>query len=274
MQLGTGYSIRLWQNKQGRIFNMAELAALLFDVDGTLADTERDGHRVAFNRAFADAGLDWEWDDSLYGELLAVTGGKERIHHYLQRTGEEERFPAEELDEFVARLHAAKNEHYKRLLEEGSVPLRPGIQRLLEEAREEGLRLAVATTTTAENVSALLEQTLGPEAESWFEVIGAGDVVPAKKPAPDIYHYVMERMGLSPQECIALEDSVHGAQAALGAGLKTVVTVNEYTRHGDFSGATLVIDQVGEPEQPFTVLSGDVGEASHLDVALLRRLLA
>ncbi len=253
---------------------MTELAALLFDVDGTLADTERHGHRVAFNRAFADAGLDWEWSHPLYGELLAVTGGKERIRHYLQQTGEEAGFSEEELDEFVARLHAAKNEHYKRLLEEGSIPLRPGIERLLNQARKEGIRLAIATTTTADNVSALLNQTLGPEAESWFEVIGAGDVVPAKKPAPDIYHYVMEKMGLSPQQCIALEDSVHGFQAASDAGVKTVVTVNEYTRDGDFSGAALVIDRVGEPKQPFTVLAGDAGGADHLDVELLRRLLA
>ncbi len=253
---------------------MAELAALLFDVDGTLADTERHGHRVAFNRAFADAGLEWEWDDALYGELLEVTGGKERIHHYLQRTGEEARFSPEELNDFVARLHAAKTEHYKRLLAEGGIPLRPGIERLLKEARMEGVRLAIATTTTYDNVSALLQQTLGPEAESWFEVIGAGDVVPAKKPAPDIYHYVMEKMGLSPQQCVALEDSVHGVQAALGAGLKTVVTVNDYTRHGDFSGAALVIDHAGEPGRPFTVLQGDAGEADHLDMALLRRLLA
>jgi len=227
---------------------MAELAALLFDVDGTLADTERHGHRIAFNRAFADAGLDWEWDDALYGELLEVTGGKERIHHYLQRTGEEARFSPEELNDFVARLHAAKTEHYKRLLAEGGIPLRPGIERLLREARAEGVRLAIATTTTHDNVSALLQQT-------------------------DIYHYVMEKMGLSPHNCVALEDSVHGVQAALGAGLKTVVTVNDYTRHGDFSGATLVIDQAGEPEQPFTVLQGDAGEADHLDMALLRRLL-
>ncbi len=253
---------------------MAELAALLFDVDGTLADTERDGHRIAFNRAFADAGLDWEWDDALYKELLAVTGGKERIHHYIERIGAEERFPAGEREPFVARLHAAKNEHYKRLLEEGGIPLRPGIERLLNEARREGVRLAIATTTTEENVTALLAQTLGPEAIAWFEVIGAGDEVPAKKPAPDIYHYVMERMGLSPAQCVALEDSVHGAQAALGAGLKTVVTVNEYTRDGDFPGAALVIDQVGEPDQPFTVLAGDAGDSRHLDLALLRRILA
>ena len=273
MQLGTGYSIRLWQNKQGWILDMAELAALLFDVDGTLADTERHGHRGAFNRAFADAGLEWEWDDSLYGELLAVTGGKERILHYMRQIGEEKGVSPDELDEFVARLHAAKNAHYKRLLAEGGIPLRPGIERLLNEAREAGLRLAIATTTTADNVSALLHQTLGPEAESWFEVIGAGDVVPAKKPAPDIYRYVMGKMGLSPQVCVALEDSRHGLQAAIGTGLKTVVTVNDYTRHDDFPGAALVIDQVGEPERPFTVLSGSAGKATHLDLALLGRLL-
>ncbi len=253
---------------------MSKLAALLFDVDGTLADTERDGHRVAFNRAFAEAGLDWEWSDGLYGELLAVTGGKERIRHYMERFHGGFSPPGGCLDSFVAGLHAAKNRHYIRLLEEGAVPLRCGVERLLRQARAEGVRLAIATTTSHENVAALLHHTLGPDAESWFEVIGAGDVVADKKPAPDIYHYVLERMRLSPDECIAIEDSANGVRAARGAGLRTVITVNEYTRRDDFDGATLIVDGMGEPGRPFSVLKGEVNGATCLDIELLGRLVA
>ncbi len=253
---------------------MGELAAVLFDVDGTLADTERNGHRVAFNRAFADAGLDWVWSERLYGELLSVTGGKERIHYYLERFQPDVDCSAEDLAGFAARLHAEKNRHYIRLLEEGAVPLRTGVKRLLQEARAEGLRLAIATTTSPENVSALLHYALDPAAESWFEVIGAGDVVPAKKPAPDIYEHVLKQMELRPEQCLVLEDSVNGFKSSLAAGIKTVVTVNMYTRDDDFSGAALVVDQIGEPGQPFSVLSGSAGDAEYLDVSLMRRLLS
>jgi len=252
---------------------MSELKALLFDVDGTLADTEKDGHRVAFNRAFADAGLDWDWSPELYGELLAVTGGKERIRHYLDRYNTDFEAPAD-LDEFIRGLHAAKTDHYTRMLSEGAIPLRPGVRRLLEEAREAGLRMAVATTTTPANVEALLTHAIEPGAMAWFEVIAAGDIVPAKKPAPDIYHWAMQEMGLAPDECIAFEDSRNGILSSRGAGLKTIVTVNDYTADDDFSDAVIVLDQMGEPDQPFSVLAGDAGGASHLDLDLVRRLHA
>ncbi len=250
---------------------MAELQALLFDVDGTLADTERDGHRVAFNRAFAEAELDWEWSESLYGELLAVTGGKERIRYYLEKFNTEFQKPAN-YDEFVAGLHQAKTRHYVQMLGEGLIPLRPGVKRLIEEARAAGMRLAVATTTTPENVSALLENALHPEAMSWFEVIAAGDIVPAKKPAPDIYTWAMEKMALKPEQCIAFEDSHNGILASRGADLTTIVAVNGYTTEDDFSGAAIVLDHWGEPEQPFTVLSGDAGDSRYLDLELVKRL--
>lgn len=250
---------------------MSTLSALLFDVDGTLADTERDGHRVAFNRAFAEAGLDWEWSEERYGELLAVTGGKERIRYYLDKFNTAFQRPAD-LDGFIAELHQAKTRHYVEMLGEGLIPLRPGVRRLLTEARQAGMRLAVATTTTPENVSALLENALDPDAMSWFEVIAAGDVVPAKKPAPDIYLYAMEKMGLGPAECIAFEDSYNGIRSSLGAGLKTIVAVNGYTRDEDFSGAVIVLDHWGDPGLPFTVLSGDAADNTCLDLAMVKRL--
>ncbi|MFP5410282.1 MAG: HAD family hydrolase [Gammaproteobacteria bacterium] len=247
------------------------LSALLFDVDGTLADTERDGHRPAFNQAFQDAGLDWHWDVALYGKLLAVTGGKERMKHYIDQFRPDYRKP-DNFDELVAELHRAKTRHYSALAAQGGIPLRPGVKRLLNEARAAGLRLAIATTTTPENVTVLLEHSLGTGTQDWFEVIAAGDIVPAKKPAPDIYHYALEQMGLEPAECLAFEDSENGLRASLGAGLKTLVTVNDYTLDHDFSGAAVVLSDLGDPGAPNQRIAGpDLGQP-FVDVGYLRTL--
>ena len=251
---------------------MAKLEALLFDVDGTLADTEREGHRVAFNAAFAQAGLDWNWDEGLYGKLLRVTGGKERIRYYLQEFNRDFSAPADR-DGFIAGLHQSKTEHYKALMAEGAIPLRTGVRRLLQEARDAGLRLGIATTTTPDNVFSLLNNSLEQDGASWFEVIAAGDVVPAKKPAPDIYLWAMEKLGLGPQHCLALEDSHNGVRSVLDAGIRSlVVTVNGYTREEDFSGAALVVDHLGGEGLPSRALTGDLRGQQLVDVNLLRQL--
>ena len=251
---------------------MGTLTTLLFDVDGTLAETE-EIHRESFNRAFAQAGLDWVWSKALYSELLGVTGGKERIRHFLDTHLPDFEAPMQ-LDEYIAGLHAAKTDIYTRTVAAGEVPLRPGVKRLLDETRRAGLRLAITTTTTPANVTALLRHSLAPDAESWFEVIGAGSVVPAKKPAPDIYHYVMQKMGVSPAECLAFEDSANGLRSARDAGVTTLVTVSEYTCEDNFAGAALVLDHLGEPDHPFTVISGDAGDGRYVTVDLLRELHA
>lgn len=246
------------------------LRALIFDVDGTLADTERDGHRIAFNRAFAETELGWEWDIDLYGRLLAITGGKERIRHYCDTclTGFT---PPADFDDLVVRLHKAKTRYYTAMLGEGGIPLRPGVRRLLGEARGAGVRLAIATTTTPDNVTALLRHSLGEGADTWFDVIAAGDIVPAKKPAPDIYHFALEHLGLSAADCLAFEDSENGLRSAHGAGLATVVTVNDYTRSHDFTGAVAVLSDLGEPDQPFHVYHGEAHGQTYVNMDLLRR---
>ena len=252
---------------------MSKLEALIFDVDGTLADTERDGHRVAFNQAFVEAGLDWDWTVELYGDLLQVTGGKERITLYVEKFLEDFSLD-EDIADFAARLHKRKTHFYLELLQSGAIPLRPGVERLINEAREAGLRLAISTTTTPANVTYLLSATLGKESIDWFEVIAAGDIVPAKKPAPDIYTWAMEQMKISPDACLAFEDSLNGVKSSLAADLKTLITVNGYTKDDDFTGAVLVLDQYGEPDAPFKVLEGDAGDFSHVNVSMLKELHA
>ena len=217
------------------------IQALIFDVDGTLADTE-DGHRRSFNKAFAENGLDWNWDAALYDKLLRVTGGKERIKYFVSDFLAGFAKP-EDFEEFVRHLHKVKTAHYTAMLREGQIPLRPGIRQLLTDARNGGMRLAIATTTSPENVATLLQQGLGADGESWFEVIGCGDIVPHKKPAPDIYLWVLEKLRLPAAACIALEDSENGLRASLDAGIKTFVFRNHYTRNQDFSGAAAVFDE-------------------------------
>jgi len=214
--------------------------AVIFDVDGTLSETE-ETHRRAFNRSFSDAGLEWHWDQTLYRQLLEVTGGKERIRHYVERYGGTG-VPLDALDEFIPALHATKTEHYTAIISGGEVSLRPGIRALIDDARSRGFRLAIATTTTPTNVDALLAATLG--GDGFFEVICAGDSVANKKPAPDVYDLALEQLGLPARACVAIEDSRNGLLSSVAAGIATVVTPGIYTSGADFAEAALAIDDL------------------------------
>jgi HAD superfamily hydrolase (TIGR01509 family) len=218
--------------------------AIIFDVDGTLADTE-DGHRKSFNKAFAENGLDWYWDVALYDKLLKVTGGKERIKYFVETFRPDFVKPAD-YEGFVKHLHAVKTMHYTTMLREGNIPLRPGIKQLIHDAHAAGIKLAIATTTSPENVSTLLEVGLGKDWESYFDANGCGDIVPHKKPAPDIYLWVLDELKLAPEQCIALEDSNNGLRSALAAGIKTYVTTNPYTHWHDFDGAAGIFDDLSD----------------------------
>jgi HAD superfamily hydrolase (TIGR01509 family) len=220
------------------------IKAIIFDVDGTLADTE-DAHRIAFNQAFADNHLPWNWDVALYDKLLKVTGGKERIKYFVDDFLPGYSKP-ENFEDFVKHLHKAKTAHYTAMLAAGKIPLRPGVKQLMDDAREAGIKLAIATTTSPENVAGLLEIGLGKNWADYFAANGCGDIVPQKKPAPDIYNWVLDKLRLAPGDCIALEDSNNGLRSALAAGIKTYVTTNPYTHRQDFGGAAGIFDDLSD----------------------------
>lgn len=217
------------------------LSALIFDVDGTLADTEQ-AHLAAFNAAFAAEGLGWQWDVPLYTELLTVSGGKERIRHYWQQVnGDVRDIDGTALDALIDHLHAVKTAAYEQAVRDGAVRLRPGVLELLEQARREGLTLAIATTTSPVNIAALLRTAIGPDWSSYFAVIEDASTAPLKKPHPQVYRQTLQRLGLPAAQCLAFEDSANGLQAARGAGLATIVTPNDFTAHHDFTGALRVL---------------------------------
>jgi len=220
--------------------------ALIFDCDGVLADTERDGHRPAFNQAFAEAGLDVAWDEEEYGRRLRIGGGKERIASLFDDAAAER--------ERIAALHKRKTAVYKAFVREGRLPPRPGVARVVDEALAAGWTLAVASTSAEESVRAVLEHVVGEATAARFAVF-AGDVVPAKKPDPGIYLLALSELGVAPGDAIVVEDSRNGLLAAVGAGLRCVVTLSSYTHDEDMREAALVVTSLGDPGEPARVVA-------------------
>jgi HAD superfamily hydrolase (TIGR01509 family) len=226
------------------------MKALIFDCDGVLVDTERDGHRVAFNRAFAAAGIDAEWDVDLYGELLKIAGGKERMTHYFNEAGWPEGQTAATL---IPDLHKKKTAIFTELIAKGSLPLRPGIPRIVDEAHAAGVRLGVCTTSDPKAIDGVLD-LLGAKRKAWFEIVLAGDVVKKKKPDPEIYNLAKQRLGLDARDCVVIEDSRNGMLAALGAGMRCLITTSAYTIDEDFTGASKVVPELGDPPKVLVTL--------------------
>ena len=220
------------------------MQALIFDCDGVLVDTERDGHRVAFNRAFEALGIDADWSVDLYGELLLIGGGKERMRHYFDTYG----WPqgrSESKDELIALLHKTKTDFFTDIIASGQLPLRPGISRIVDEAIAAGVRLGVCTTSAPKAIDGVLD-LFGAERKARFEFVHAGDVVSKKKPDPEIYELAKQSLGLPVHECIVIEDSRNGLMAATGAGLPCLITTSAYTTDEDFTGAAAVVPELGD----------------------------
>ncbi|TCL90710.1 HAD superfamily hydrolase (TIGR01509 family) [Rhizobium sp. PP-WC-2G-219] len=214
------------------------MQALIFDCDGVLVDTERDGHRVAFNQAFAQLGIDCVWDVERYGALLLTAGGKERMRRHFDETGWPQNYP--DHDALISRIHHLKTDIFMTLISTGALPLRPGVRRIVDEAIDAGIVLAVCSTSNEKAVQAVVDVMLGPQRSAKIAVF-AGDVVAAKKPAPDIYTLAATTLGLTPSACMVIEDSNNGLRAAKAAGMRCIVTKSSYTGEEDFTLADRIV---------------------------------
>jgi HAD superfamily hydrolase (TIGR01509 family) len=240
------------------------MKALIFDCDGVLADTELHGHLVAFNRMWEKAEVSWRWNEEQYAEKLKIGGGKERMRALFSEPAFQAVYqvPPDEpaRKELLAQWHAQKTALYQEIIASGSVPGRTGVKRLAEEALADGWLLAVASTSAKPSVEAVLRFTVGDTVAAQFKVF-AGDIVPKKKPAPDIYQFALNALGVPPNRSIAIEDSRNGLLAATLAGIRTVVTTSYFTRTENFDEAVLVLDSLGQPgEKSCKVLANRTGQ--------------
>lgn len=227
------------------------MQALIFDCDGVLVDTERDGHRVAFNQTFRELGWPVEWSVERYGELLTTAGGKERTRRHFDETGWP--FPEAEREAKIAQSHKVKTDLFMKLIESGKLPLRAGISRIVDEAIAAGVKLAVCSTSNERAVQAVVDVMLGKERARHISVF-AGDVVAKKKPDPAIYLLAAEKLALNPEKCVVVEDSNNGLRAAKAAGMNCIVTVSSYTGEEDFSIADRVVADLGDPPRKVITL--------------------
>jgi len=224
---------------------MSKIKAIFFDQDGVVIDTEKDGHRVAFNETFKEFGYEFQWNVEKYHELLQISGGKERMRHYFQTEGVFSDLNKDEEDELIKKLHKTKTEIFIKLIESGKLPLRPGIKRLMKEAMGIGIILGICTTANERAANSI---AMGMLKEINFEFVLAGDVVSRKKPDPEIYLLALEKTGLKPEECIVVEDSRNGVLAAKEAGMHIIATTNIYTEREDLNDAGIIVTCLGDPD--------------------------
>ena len=248
-----------------------ELSAVLFDVDGTIAETE-EFHRKSFNEAFKEFNLDWFWDEAIYSELINVGGGKERIMHHIKRAWPE-MLNYKNLSKYVDSIHKTKNEIYEDYLLESNLKTRPGVIRLINELKKKSIKIALVSSTSEINLINLFEKGLKIDYKKIFDVVAHGDSTRSKKPSPEIYEWTLEKLRLPPQGCIAIEDSPRGLEASRAANISTVVTPSLLTNREDFKGAALIISHLGEPDNPFQVISGEDFGLKYVNTKLLEKLL-
>ena len=258
----------LQPKSDNRSSRLQSLKAVIFDVDGTIADTE-EAHRHAFNAAFKAFDLPWNWQPPLYKKLLKTTGGKERMLAYAKTHHPE---TLQETALRIAEIHAVKTKHFADIIASDQVVPRPGVLRLISDAGAAGIQLAIATTMSRPSLDALLPTLFGTDFETWFASIATGDRVKAKKPAPDLYQLALDELGIKPDEAVAIEDSALGLAAARAAGITTLVTPSIYTADDVFDDAAAVISDLGEPDQPFRQITGVPLKAEFVDIAALRDL--
>lgn len=252
---------------------MPKIKAIIFDFDGTIVDTE-ERHRQAFNKAFEEFNIPFQWNVTEYIRLLAISGGRERILKFLLAKN----FNAhgnESMRDYVFKLHQRKSEIYRSDIA-ANYPISPrtGIVRLIAEARQKGIAMAIATSSSGKNVTELLKNALGTQALSYFKLIATCDIIISQKPSPAVYQYTLANLGINPANCIAIEDTYSGNRAVLAAGIKSVITTHALTTNEDFSGADLVVDHLGEPDKSFIAASGNTFNASYVNIGVLEKIIS
>mgnify|MGYP001422145794 FL=1 len=247
------------------------LSAVLFDVDGTIAETE-DLHRKCFNESFKEFNLDWFWDEAIYKELINIGDGKERIEHYIKRAWPE-MLEYKNLTKYINSIHKVKNELFEDYILESEINLRPGFKRLIKNLKANNVRIVSVSSTSEKNLITLFERGLNIDPGSTFDLIAHGDCTENKRPSPEIYEWILEKLRLPSQSCIAIEDSLRGVESARNANIEVLVTPSSYTKHENFKDAKVVVSDLGEEDRPFKKIRGNVFQHKYVDFELLSRII-
>ncbi len=248
-----------------------QLSAVLFDVDGTIAETE-DLHRRSFNESFKEFNLDWFWDEAIYKELINIGDGKERIEYYIRRAWPE-MLEYKNLNKYISSIHKVKNEIFKDLIVECEVKPRPGFIRLIDDLKKNKVKIAIVSSTTQEDLMTLFSNGLDIDPNSMFDLVAHGDCTKKKRPSPEIYEWILEKLRLPPQSCIAIEDSLRGTKSAIDADINVLVTPSFYTKDENFNDAKVVVSSLGELHQPFEIIKGNVFGNKVVNFNLLYELI-